>query len=115
MVADGKVGTWTYWAPEQVCARPCTRPCTRGAHAVRHARAPQALAKALTVALTTGTSPSPTPTPAPAPGPHQVDSGIPYDSAVDLWSVGVVLFIMLSGRHPFERSGVPPEDVLQAV
>ena len=54
--ADGKVGTWTYWAPEQV------------------------------------------------------DRGVPYDSAVDMWSLGVVLFIMLSGRHPFERAGAPPGD-----
>ena len=57
VVAGGKVGTWTYWAPEQA------------------------------------------------------NKELPYDQAVDMWSVGVVLFIMLSGRHPFERSGSTPSDV----
>ena len=61
VISGGKVGTWTYWAPEQV------------------------------------------------------DKGIAYDQAVDLWSLGVVLYIMLSGRHPFERSGRAPEEVLQAI
>ena len=50
MVAGGKVGTWTYWAPEQV------------------------------------------------------DEKRAYDQQVDMWSLGVLLYIMLSGRHPFERA-----------
>ena len=49
VIAGGKVGTWTYWAPEQA------------------------------------------------------NKSKPYDQAVDLWSLGVLLYIMLSGRHPFER------------
>ena len=49
VIAGGKVGTWTYWAPEQA------------------------------------------------------DASKAYDQAVDMWSVGVLLYIMLSGRHPFER------------
>ena len=49
VIAGGKVGTWTYWAPEQA------------------------------------------------------DASRAYDQAVDMWSVGVLLYIMLSGRHPFER------------
>lgn len=53
VIAGGKVGTWTYWAPEQA------------------------------------------------------DREKPYDQSVDLWSLGVVLYIMLSGRHPFERAGDP--------
>ena len=32
-----------------------------------------------------------------------------------MWSLGVVLYIMLSGRHPFEKAGVPPEEVLQQI
>ena len=44
VIAGGKVGTWTYWAPEQA------------------------------------------------------DKSLPYDQSVDMWSLGVVLYIMLSGR-----------------
>jgi serine/threonine protein kinase/ribosomal protein L12E/L44/L45/RPP1/RPP2 len=35
--------------------------------------------------------------------PEQADAAKAYDQAVDMWSVGVLLYIMLSGRHPFER------------
>jgi len=53
VIAGGKVGTWTYWAPEQV------------------------------------------------------DEQRAYDQQVDMWSLGILLYIMLSGRHPFERANIP--------
>ena len=52
VISGGKVGTWTYWAPEQA------------------------------------------------------DEARPYDQQVDMWSLGVLLYIMLSGRHPFEQSAL---------
>ncbi|EOD04631.1 hypothetical protein EMIHUDRAFT_50570, partial [Emiliania huxleyi CCMP1516] len=32
-----------------------------------------------------------------------------YDQQIDMWSVGVMLYIMLSGRHPFETFPGEPE------
>ena len=61
VVSGGRVGTWTYWAPEQA------------------------------------------------------DKDRPYDSAVDMWSLGVLLYIMLTGRHPFERAGIDSEEVLERI
>ena len=61
VIAGSKVGTWTYWAPEQA------------------------------------------------------NKKTPYDQSVDMWSLGVVLFIMLSGRHPFEKPGTSPTVVLNAI
>jgi len=55
VISGGKVGTWTYWAPEQA------------------------------------------------------DASVPYDQQIDMWSVGVLLYIMLSGRHPFETFPGEPE------
>ena len=58
VISGGKVGTWTYWAPEQV------------------------------------------------------DKGVAYDQSVDMWSLGVVLYIMLCvrrrGPSPPPRASAPP-------
>ena len=61
VIRGGKVGTWTYWAPELA------------------------------------------------------DEDVPYDQAVDMWGLGVVLYIMLSGRHPFEKARASADDVLQGI
>jgi len=55
----GRIGTWSYWAPEQ-------------------------LAQA------------------------------PYDFAVDMWSLGVLMYILLVGYHPFDPEGVASEQEILA-
>jgi len=37
--------------------------------------------------------------------PEIIESRNPYDQKVDLWSLGVVTFILLSGRPPFKGRG----------
>ena len=32
-------------------------------------------------------------------------SGSPYDEAVDMWALGVIMYILLSGYHPFDPTG----------
>ena len=32
--------------------------------------------------------------------------GVPYGAAVDMWALGVVLYICLSGFHPFYSDGI---------
>ena len=50
MSSGGRIGTWSYWAPEQLNKQP-------------------------------------------------------YDFAVDMWSLGVLLYILLVGFHPFDPDG----------
>ncbi|KAL1515664.1 hypothetical protein AB1Y20_002281 [Prymnesium parvum] len=41
-----------------------------------------------------------------------------HDQAVDIWALGVVLFILLSGRHPFQRivdGGLDDKSTLEAI
>ena len=43
-------------------------------------------------------------------------AGKPYDEAVDLWALGVILYILLGGYHPFDPMGAAPdEDVAKTV
>jgi len=37
-----------------------------------------------------------------------------YTSAVDMWSLGVIIFVILSGYHPFDPEGIASEDELQS-
>ena len=55
VVAGGRIGTWSYWAPEML-------------------------------------------------------NRVPYDHAVDMWSLGVLMYILLVGFHPFDPSGTATEE-----
>lgn len=46
--------------------------------------------------------------------PEQV-KGLPHDQAVDMWALGVVLYILLSGRHPFETVSSSQGQVLDSI
>ena len=43
--------------------------------------------------------------------PEMLD-GKAYNEAVDLWALGVILFILLGGYHPFDPSGASPDAVV---
>lgn len=45
--------------------------------------------------------------------PPEIIQNQPYDSAVDVWSAGVVVYIMLSGKPPF--FGTNKEEVYKAI
>lgn len=55
----GRIGTWSYWAPEQLAQEP-------------------------------------------------------YDFAVDMWSLGVLMYILLVGYHPFDPEGEASEQEVLA-
>ena len=57
--SGGRIGTWSYWAPEQLNQQP-------------------------------------------------------YDFAVDMWSLGVLLYILLVGFHPFDPNGDGSEQEILA-
>lgn len=59
MTGGGRIGTWSYWAPEQLAQQP-------------------------------------------------------YDFAVDMWSVGVLMYILLVGFHPFDPDGEAEEQQILA-
>jgi len=42
------------------------------------------------------------------------DGGGTYDQAADLWGLGVVLFVMLSGRYPFDGRKRPLEEQIRS-
>ena len=39
--------------------------------------------------------------------PPEIVKGEPYDEKVDIWSAGVVVFVMLSGKPPFSGPDKP--------
>lgn len=38
-------------------------------------------------------------------------AGLPYDSACDVWSLGIILFTLLCGRHPFQYEDEAEEEM----
>lgn len=53
------------------------------------------------------------PTPAYAP-PESITKTHPIAPAADMWGLGVILFIMLTGCHPYDISGDAEDDVIEA-
>ena len=45
----------------------------------------------------------------------EIENKVPYNNSVDIWSLGVSLFMMLSGRSPFPDFRESPQDCLRCV
>lgn len=46
--------------------------------------------------------------------PESFDGSTPVDAPLDMWALGIILHIMLTGFHPFDPSGDADDDVLQS-
>ena len=46
--------------------------------------------------------------------PESFDGNTPIDAPLDMWALGIILHIMLTGFHPFDRSGDADDDMLQS-
>eukprot|EP00966_Prymnesium_polylepis_P120543 2785611-Prymnesium_polylepis.1 len=44
--------------------------------------------------------------------PEQLRQGSTYGPEIDCWAVGVILYILLSGYHPFDPEGVADDPKL---
>ena len=38
-----------------------------------------------------------------------------YDEKVDMWSAGILLYMMLSGEHPFDSGNISVSQVIQNI
>ena len=45
--------------------------------------------------------------------PESLVKGSQVDPRIDMWALGVILYIMLCGVHPFDLSGDAPDDVVE--
>lgn len=45
--------------------------------------------------------------------PERFKRGVVADTAMDMWAVGVILYIMLTGVHPFDTAGTSTDDEIE--